>query len=85
MDNLTRSLARALAPQIRVLSIAPGWVAGEYATRADPAYLQTQITRTPLGRIATAEDVAEAVFAACTSLRFTTGAIIPVDGGRPLN
>ncbi len=85
MDNMTRALARALAPQIRVLSISPGWVEGEYAARADPAYLQTQIMRTPLGRIATADDVAEAVYAACTSLRFTTGAILPVDGGRPLN
>jgi 3-oxoacyl-[acyl-carrier protein] reductase len=85
MDNMTRALARALAPQIRVLSVAPGWVAGEYASRADPAYLQQQINRTPLGRIATAEDVAAAVFAACTALRFTTGAIVPVDGGRPLN
>ena len=85
MDNMTRALARALAPQIRVLSVAPGWVAGEYASRADPAYLQQQIDRTPLGRIATAEDVADAVFAACTALGFTTGAILPVDGGRPLN
>ena len=85
MDNMTRALARALAPTIRVLSIAPGWVEGEYASRADPAYLQQQIARTPLGRIATPEDVADAVFSVCTTLRFTNGAIIPVDGGRPLN
>ena len=85
MDNMTRALARALAPSIRVLSIAPGWVDGEYASRADPAYLQQQIARTPLGRIATPQDVADAVFAVCTNLRFTNGAIIPVDGGRPLN
>lgn len=84
MDNMTRSLARALAPAIRVLSIAPGWVEGEYASRADPAYLQAQIDRTPLGRIARPDDVAKAVLAACTLLNFTTGAIIPVDGGRPL-
>lgn len=84
LDNMTRSLARALAPAIRVVSIAPGWVEGEYATRADPAYLQAQIERTPLGRIARAGDVAAAVLAACTLLQFTTGAILPVDGGRPL-
>ena len=84
MDNMTRALARALAPAIRVLSIAPGWVEGEYASRADPAYLQAQIERTPLGRIARPHDVAEAVLAACTLLKFTTGAVIPVDGGRPL-
>ena len=84
MDNMTRSLARALSPSIRVLSVAPGWVQGEYASRADPAYLQAQIDRTPLGRIARPDDVARAVLAACTLLGFTTGAIIPVDGGRPL-
>ena len=84
IDNMTRSLARALAPNIRVLSVAPGWVEGEYASRADPAYLQAQIDRSPLGRIARPEDVAQAVLAACTLLGFTTGAIIPVDGGRPL-
>jgi len=84
MDNMTRSLARALAPAVRVLAVAPGWVEGEYASRADPAYLSEQVARTPLGRIATPEDVAEAVLAACTALRFTTGAVIPVDGGRPL-
>ncbi|MBM4227264.1 MAG: SDR family oxidoreductase [Gammaproteobacteria bacterium] len=84
LDNMTRSLARALAPSVRVLSVSPGWVEGEYAARADPAYLQAQIARTPLGRIARPDDVARAVLAACTLLDFTTGAIIPVDGGRPL-
>lgn len=84
VDNMTRSLARALAPSVRVMAVAPGWVEGEYASRADPAYLRTQIERTPLGRIARPDDVAQAVLAACTLLDFTTGAIIPVDGGRPL-
>ena len=84
MDSLTRSLARALAPQIRVVSVAPGWVWGEYAARMDEAYIQQQIDKTPLGRIAQPEDVAEAVFAVATQLTFSTGCIIPVDGGRPL-
>lgn len=85
LDSLTVTLARALAPAIRVISVSPGWVFGEYAKRADPAYLQSQTALTPLGRLATADDVANAVFAAVTGLTFTTGAIIPVDGGRPLN
>jgi len=85
LDNVTKSLARALAPQIRVVSVSPGWVEGEYAQRMPPALIQEQRDRTPLGRIATAQDVAAAVLAAATQLRFTTGAVIPVDGGRPLN
>jgi len=84
MDSLTRSLARALAPQIRVVSVAPGWVWGEYAARMEEAYIQQQIDKTPLGRIAQPEDVAEAVLAVATQLTFSTGCIIPVDGGRPL-
>ena len=85
MNSMTMSLARALAPKIRVVSVSPGWVLGEYAKRADPIYLQEQIDKTPLGRLATAEDVAEAVWAVATQLTFTSGCIIPVDGGRPLS
>jgi 3-oxoacyl-[acyl-carrier protein] reductase len=85
MNSMTMSLARALAPKIRVVSVSPGWVLGEYAKRADPTYLQEQIDKTPLGRLATAEDVAEAVWAVATQLTFTNGCIIPVDGGRPLS
>lgn len=84
MDNMTMSLARALAPQIRVVSVSPGWVNGEYAQRMPPEMIQQQRDLTPLGRIAEAEDVAEAIVAVATQLTFTTGAIIPVDGGRPL-
>lgn len=85
IDSMTRSLARALAPQIRVVSVSPGWVLGEYALRMDPSVLEEQRQKTPLKRLAQAEDVAEAVYAVVTHLRFTTGSIIPVDGGRPLN
>ncbi len=84
VDSITRSLARALAPKIRVVSVSPGWVLGEYAKGADPAFLQMQLDKTPLNRFATPEDVADTVFALATYLRFTTGSIIPVDGGRLL-
>ena len=84
LDSMTLSLARALAPQIRVVSVSPGWVEGEYARRMRPELIEEQRRKTPLGRIAQAQDVAAAVIAAATLLTFTTGAIIPVDGGRPL-
>ena len=84
MDSFTRSLARALAPNIRVVSVSPGWVLGEYAKTVDPAYLQAQVDATPLNRLATPADVANAVYALATTLTFSTGCIIPVDGGRPL-
>ena len=84
MDVMTKSLARALAPGIRVLSVSPGWVNGEYAQRMPRALIAEQEDKTPLGRIAEAEDVAEAVYAVVAQLRFSTGDIIAVDGGRPL-
>ena len=85
IDSMTQSLGRALAPDIRVVSVSPGWVLGEYSKKIDPAYLQTQENLTPLARLAKPEDVADAVFALDQMLTFTTGSIIPVDGGRPLS
>lgn len=84
LDNMTMSLARALAPEIRVVGVAPGWVNGDYARRMPAGVIDEQRGRTPLGRIAEAEDVANAVAAAAFELTFTTGSIIPVDGGREL-
>ncbi|WP_202630504.1 SDR family NAD(P)-dependent oxidoreductase [Deinococcus alpinitundrae] len=84
LDSMTRSLGRALAPGIRVLSISPGWVDGDYAQRMPPELIAEQAARTPLGRIAQPQEVAHAVLAAATLLTFSTGCVIPVDGGRPL-
>jgi 3-oxoacyl-[acyl-carrier protein] reductase len=83
VDSMTRSLARALAPAIRVVSVSPGWVEGEYAASMPRELLDAQTAATPLGRLATPVDVADAVEAALI-LRATTGTIIAVDGGRPL-
>lgn len=84
INSMTMSLGRALAPAVRVVAIAPGWVLGEYASSADSAYLQEQIDKTPLGRIANAADVADSVVALSTTMKFNTGCVFPVDGGRPL-
>lgn len=84
IDSMTRSLARSLAPKIRVVSVAPGLVLGQYTSRFDPAFLQSHRDLTPMGHLATATDVANAVLALATTLTFTTGSIIPVDGGRTL-
>ncbi len=84
MDSMTRSLARALAPKVRVVSVSPGWVLGEYAKRFPQAYIDEQANATPLKRLATPEDVAETVWAVHNALPMATGVIVPVDGGRPL-
>lgn len=84
MDSMTRSLARALAPDIRVVSVSPGWVLGEYAKRFPKEYIQAQTEATPLKKLAAPEDVAHTIWAVHNSLPMATGVIIPVDGGRPL-
>jgi 3-oxoacyl-[acyl-carrier protein] reductase len=84
MDNMTMSLARALAPEIRVMSVAPGLVDTKFTRGWSAEVRERMIDDTPLGQLAGVNDVAEAVLAVATSLRMTTGAVIPVDGGRPL-
>lgn len=84
VDSMTRSLARALAPKIRVVSVSPGFVEGEYTKNFDPAFLKNQMDNTPLERFAQGEDVANAVYSVAEHLTFSTGNIITVDGGRLL-
>jgi len=84
MDSMTRSLGRALAPDIRIVSLAPGWVMGEYAKNFPAAYIQEQKDKTPLARIADASDVGKALIGIIENFTFSTGCIFPVDGGRPL-
>jgi 3-oxoacyl-[acyl-carrier protein] reductase len=85
VDNMTKSLARALAPRIRVVSISPGVVDNDFIRSMDKKWLDEQVARTPLKRLAAPDEVAASVIAAIRHLTFTTGGIIPVDGGRPLS
>jgi 3-oxoacyl-[acyl-carrier protein] reductase len=85
LDNMTQSLARALAPAVRVLSVSPGLVDTEFVKSLDPQWRDNQAARTPLGRLAAPEEVAAAVLAAVRDLTFSTGCVLAVDGGRPLN
>jgi 3-oxoacyl-[acyl-carrier protein] reductase len=85
VDNMTKSLARALAPRIRVVSVSPGVVDNDFIRSMDPRWLEEQVSRTPLKRLSAPDEVAGAVVAAIKYLTFTTGSIIPVDGGRPLS
>jgi len=78
--TLTKSLARVLAPGIRVNCVLPGLVRTRFVDLPAAFYEGTAKT-TPLGRIATVEDVAEAVFFLLATARATTGDSLFVDGG----
>jgi pteridine reductase len=81
--EMVRSLARDLAPGVRVNGVAPGVVAWpDKGAEADPAMQARYLARVPLGRAGTPEDAAEAVRWLALEARYTTGEIIRVDGGR---
>jgi 3-oxoacyl-[acyl-carrier protein] reductase len=84
LDCMTKSLARALAPEIRVVSVSPGLVDTEFVKGLDQNWRDEQAARTPLGRLATPDEVGAAVLALASTLKYANGCIIPLDGGRPL-
>ena len=82
LEALTRGLARAMAPDVRVNGVAPGIAVfpDEY-----PEELRRRlIGKVPLGRPGTPEDVARLVRFLVESGDYITGQIIPIDGGRSL-
>jgi 3-oxoacyl-[acyl-carrier protein] reductase len=85
LDNMTKSLARALAPQVRVISVSPGLVDTDFVQSLDADWRDVQAARTPLGRLARPNEVAAAVRSAVCDLTFTTGCVLALDGGRPLS
>lgn len=89
LDQMTRSMAVALAPKrIRVNAVAFGSVMSaslKCALKDSPELRGEILSHTPLGRIASASEVAEAVhFLASDAAGFMTGQIVTVDGGRSL-
>ena len=82
--NLTRSLARSLAPDIRVNAVAPGFVDSPW-NKDWPADRKVEsIERTPLKRACTPQDIADAIFFLCAGTSMVTGQTLIVDGGLTL-
>lgn len=85
LDNLTVSLARTFAPQIRVNGIAPGFIAGRWTQaglgdRYDGivnAYTKTL----PMGRVCTPDDIADGILSLVNGSSLVTGQTLTVDGG----
>src|ERR1041384_4660897 len=86
LAGLTRSLARELAPDVRVNGVAPGAIiwpeGGQHFSPAERARITEQ---TPLPRTGSPEDVAGAVKYLLLDAPFVTGEILAVDGGRRLH
>ena len=84
IDVMTKSLARVMAPDVRVLAVSPGVVDTQFVPGRGADFNDKVAASTPLRRIASAEDIAAAVTACATMLGYSTGHIIQVDGGRAL-
>lgn len=84
LDVMASSLGRALAPAIRVVNVSPGVVDSGFVPGRDTSFNEKQAATTPLKRIGHADDIAAAVEACATTLLFSTGTTIQVDGGRHL-
>lgn len=81
VDSLTKNLSISFAPGIRFIALNPSLVNTGFTT-VTPDRIKSVADATPLKRIATVEDVADAVEAFATTLRFTTGNCFVIDGGR---
>jgi NAD(P)-dependent dehydrogenase (short-subunit alcohol dehydrogenase family) len=82
LDSITRNLSRALAPNIRVVSIAPSAVDTNFLPNRSREFLDNAAKVTPLGRIGEVDDIASTIEALATTMRFTTGNCFVIDGGR---
>ncbi len=80
--GLTRSLARELAPEVRVNAVAPGPILWPDDDAFDELSRQRIISHTPLRREGTPEDIAKAVHFLLADATYVTGDTINVDGGR---
>jgi pteridine reductase len=82
LSGLTRSLARELAPDVRVNAVAPGPILWPEDGQFDELSRQRIVSHTPLKREGTPDDIARTVHFLLAEASYVTGETIAVDGGR---
>jgi pteridine reductase len=85
LAGLTRSLARELAPEVRVNGVAPGAIVWPEDGAWDDLTRQRIVSHTLLRRTGEPDDIARAVYYLLAEAPYVTGQIIAVDGGRSIN
>jgi 3-oxoacyl-[acyl-carrier protein] reductase len=81
LHAMTMSLARALAPEIRVVAVAPSLMETPMTAMWTAQQRAQRIASNPLKRIAEPEEVAAVILGLATTMTFVNGVVIPVDGG----
>ncbi|MGE5191314.1 MAG: SDR family NAD(P)-dependent oxidoreductase [Deltaproteobacteria bacterium] len=85
LNTMTKSLARALGPEIRVNAVCPGPVDTRWLRAVmSPEELEKRTAHFPMQRPALPEDIADAVIYLATGTSLTTGQCLVVDGGRTM-
>ena len=79
--NMTRNLARALAPEVRVNAVAPGYVATDWTSTWPAERVQMSVEHTLLQRACTPQDIAGAILFLAAGTSMITGQTLVVDGG----
>jgi NAD(P)-dependent dehydrogenase (short-subunit alcohol dehydrogenase family) len=83
LNTLTQAFAQEYAPTVRVNCVMPGGFESDMSVDWAPEFLATVVDRLPAGRLGRAEELAGLiVHLAGDRAGYTTGAVIPVDGGR---
>jgi 3-oxoacyl-[acyl-carrier protein] reductase len=82
LNTMTKSLARALAPEIRVNAVCPGPIDSRWLRQwMDEEKLATYADDFPIPRLSTPDDIADSVLYLAHTTKMTTGQLLVVDGG----
>lgn len=83
LNTMTKSLAKAFGPKVRVNAVAPGPILTRWLEGREEM-IENYLQMTPLKRVASPEDIADAVVFLATGTNLMTGQVIVVDGGRTM-
>ena len=82
---MTKSLARALAPKVRVNAVCPGPIDSRWIRQGNPNWnIEEMVADYPIPRASQPEDIADAVVFFAIGTSMATGQIVSVDGGQTL-
>ncbi len=85
LNTMTKSLARALAPKIRVNAVCPGPIDSRWIREGNPSWdLEKMVAGLPLPRASQPDDIADAVVFLALGTNMVTGQFVVVDGGQTL-
>lgn len=85
LNTMTKSLARALAPSIRVNAVCPGPIDSRWLRKdMTEEQIAERVASFPIPKLSSPEDIADTVVYLATGTQMTTGQILVVDGGRTI-